>query len=1660
MQELTALSTEYPVLLFPVRVQTKFLPSANGGHELCVRFYPDQISLDTHQPALSEQEVAAGQRYWRQEGEEWQQPESLALRPTLHSLSSWRRLVAAYGARRGQWVVEQTTPSNLAALVSALASPDVDVPEPTFAEQPVINPESSTGPLARALPDYFTVTLYQQYAAAADIPADPLLQAQLLGNLAAPYSRATFPEPTTELLRPVRTVRAADIPAVLPVGFNLTGSGSAPTDTTLTGLDDRMAWMVDYDEAVRLGLAVTISLDNDEFAQGFERLVVLGTRTAGDAASQARLVEDLLQAHAHTDGLALVAQGTPTNNTDRQASGYGSNEQFDAEATFPLLTQASLPRKVELDPARQPDGQRLSAALGLAPATLSAVAGFLTTDAREAVDLNGVLWPATYGYFLEEMMRPLFSPAATDWTRDFFAPHVLGRGPLPTFRVGNTPYGVLPTTRFSTWSPAASLGPYGQQLTRTLRRLDLTWTERLNRAGSYPQNGAAGVPLPAQPTDYRNLLTVLGAEATSGEFYQRYMLGPNLTDTLDALAKARGRSIWPAVSTEAAQPERRTTGRFDVAGAPANPLYREFLRLFDADQALGLAGAGQPRVFDQAFQKGYTKLAQTYADEPAAARGLGVLIDEFPFSETQPLQSLPGTDRNFIQWLADPSTSFDDIRRQNFAALYPGGLPTDFVAPNSLLYHLLRRAVLQQYWDAAARTMSQPAGQRAEPELFNVLGPQVTKWQLLYERPALAGGQPLHAYLRGGSGTQGAQLASYFQQLDRLALLPTARLERLLAEHLDLGNYRLDAWQVGQVSHRLQELRQARPTGIYCGAFGWLENVRATDRSVPGPDGIREDPDNLGYIHAPAPNQAVTAAILRQGYKSRQFSADPAAPDGNRLAVNLSSARVREALAILEGIRGGASLSALLGQHFERGLTQTAGQVSGQPYGFFLRYFRARFPYALAQTAVGDPASAAAVTPEQAARQVVDGLALLRTGTALAYPYAMAQLPADAGLAAAVSRQIALLQDTVDALGDLAVSEGVYQATQGNADRTGAMLESIAKGKFPVVPDVITPPRAGKALTHRVLLHLPTGNSPSLSPWGTNRTPRALAEPGLNRWLAAFFGDPNQLLFEYELAGVLSTGPTTGPVDLPTEGPTKSPGDGPISMPVDSPLEFPTDGPTKLPAEEPIRSPTNEAGKLLSAADGDSADNFEPAFVEEGVSLASLGLQPIDLLFLLDSTALRKGSALDALLVQAAREQQVTADPGMSGVVTVNYATGGALALHRLLPLAGRLRQLLGGSRPARPEDFTLPGSAVSTETPSIDETQARGRLDSVVTVLQVLADELRNALRLPTLEESVRRLRELLGQAVVAGIAEAVTALGAEAPQLAEAAAGVRLLILARIAACEQALNATEETSRRLEGAAQQLLGKEFRLALQFELSETSLSGPAVGSYRAAVGREAALQIGEEPNPLLMQEWLQGVARVRESLDHLDKVMMLHELLHGDEPAYSPLTLRPTQLSAQPAPAPEYWLGLSYPAGYVPAGDALSLVQLRSADYNPAAPQYALWLDEWTETLPEPEVTTAVAFHYDQPNSEPPQSLLLAVSPRAGAGVNWSFEELLGTVNETLDLAKKRTVEPDALAFTHLATLLPALVAPVAQQDVTFSLDFGQLTGRAQYQADPLLPE
>ena len=128
---------------------------------------------------------------------------------------------------------------------------------------------------------------------------------------------------------------------------------------------------------------------------------------------------------------------------------------------------------------------------------------------------------------------------------------------------------------------------------------------------------------------------------------------------------------------------------------------------------------------------------------------------------------------------------------------------------------------------------------------------------------------------------------------------------------------------------------------------------------------------------------------------------------------------------------------------------------------------------------------------------------------------------------------IGLLQtidDYADALGDLSMSEAVFQIIRGNFGQSGTMMDAISKGARPPNPDVINTPRGGLDLTHRVTVLF--GGNPSIkAPWqGATKHSRAAAEPWLNGWLSQLLPDPAKVLCNVNYQD--GSGPVTQSVSL------------------------------------------------------------------------------------------------------------------------------------------------------------------------------------------------------------------------------------------------------------------------------------------------------------------------------------------------------------------------------------------------------------------------------------------------------------------------------------------------------------------------------------------------
>jgi hypothetical protein len=244
---------------------------------------------------------------------------------------------------------------------------------------------------------------------------------------------------------------------------------------------------------------------------------------------------------------------------------------------------------------------------------------------------------------------------------------------------------------------------------------------------------------------------------------------------------------------------------------------------------------------------------------------------------------------------------------------------------------------------------------------------------------------------------------------------------------------------------------------------------------------------------------------------------------------------------------------------------------------------------------------------------------------------------------------------------------------------------------------------------------------------------------------------------------------------------------------------------------------------------------------------------------------------------------------------------------------------------------------------------------------------------------------------------------------------------------------SATTENARTnaFTHAVHQLLSSDFMVIPEFTLP--AQQGDEL--HNAYSARTALLQhqTATLNNDFPVDEWLYGIARVREMMHRWETLTMLTESIKNVT-----LDLHPLQL---PYMENDSWLALPYPSTYVIDKDKLLYTAHYIEPFDKNAPQCGLLLDEWTEVIPTTEETTGVTFHYDRPNAEPPQVMLLAVPPVING--KWEWADLVDTLHEALELAKRRAIEPDHLASTDYARYLPTTISSVTMHPITIALNY-----------------
>ena len=1551
-----------PLVLFPVRLETRFFAQADGSSELRVRIYPDTVHIDTHEPELTVDEVTWGEHFWEQT---WR-----AANDEERGKSAWRQLADRFDPPRAAWIARSLKPLNPEDRPSDPIAAAQPLAQPPRFPSPATNNEPWTrAPAARALPNQWIVLGYK----------NGRLVVNVKGGLISD-TLAAGPDP----------------------------SPSAHVDQL--GIDAGMKWMVDFSVAESVGMGIRARLTQEDAAAGLDFLLVMGIKDSLDRATDwAPNLAALLDAHHYTDGLSFVPHGTPSNNTADAPSGFSST---DAGHEASYLAERSA---AAVQPGDGSNADVLANAFGLVnPGQV--FANLADATAKEQLDgrhMNTALWQATWGYFLLQMLgvgAAGESPLSDDdiaWARSHFIDYVRASGPLPAFRIGRQPYGILPVTSLDAWqAPASQQNQAARDLAlrdflirlRDLWRRNVAEAPRLGRSDDLDQE--KGID--------KDLAEVLSMDGQSSNYSMRNLMGRHYLEHLWVFLSAEiFFDVWGAVVEEpppepeapeeeeppegltpreriawirAAQQSRLAYARAHERWAAVMAARRQRLALIAAKRASTSAWSAiqdqRAAALLQTLGVNWRPRLAQGAFAPPVVKLNGALVQAGPAADNLALTP------NYIEALLG-ARDLDAIRHQTI--LQP--------PPATLLYLLLRHSLLLEYAAGASRLLINrgllQAGLRREPELVDLpLGQLMqTVWRQMATKisvPDIAEPVELGKYLLGftpsGEPDLGREpdlkaLGEFRASLAHLKSLTPGRLEQLMTGTLDLCSYRLDAWITSFATKRLAEMRKANPAGVLLGGYGWVMNLQpATAQSTvappPGePDPLFQSASNPGFIHAPSLTQATTAAVLRSGHLAHAGNQMP----NDLLAIDLSSERVRLATWLLDGVRQGQPLSALLGYRFERRL-QEVGKAQ------FISFFRELAPLVARKLEQTDqPVEAIA------ANNVVDGLELQRRwlaalellrrvtpppGSAGALSLLFAPLtnkPPQADLVnskAALEAELNSLADSVDGVSDALIAESVHQVVRGNPVRAAMTVESIAGGETPPPElEVARTPRTGIALTHR-LVTLFSGD-PQLPPeWGSSQQSlRANAEPQVNAWAAKLLGNPANVRCLVERLE-RSTGQVLETKELRLDK---------LRL---APLDF------------------------IYAVEGGEAG--QQAEIEQRIFYALMR----------EPDGFAPGSPLR---INPGRKPEWTADE-------LGYGE-----FNELLRTA---RKLITNARGIDAEDLNPPERSGSS---GVDVVELEKRAESAGQSLRQATNEFQQQLSAAG-TANLEILRDLLLRSAGFSVPGAVPLAAA-----GDAPAERQILLLQAGSVLKELAQRVEQLTARASGfdsgaATLEARGDEALARLRIVFGKAFVVLPRFAAVNAeelqkALANSTKLQGGD---PFAATTWLHRMARVREGVARLHGALNYAEALKTGEK----LKLTLAQL---PHDADERWVGLPLQAGQSLPGGKLSLAVQAVAPIDVGQPLAGLLIDEWVEVVPNAAETSAISFQYDQANAAPPQTILIAVPPQVD--LPWTVWSLQQVLLETLDLARIRAVDPDAL--DEVGHYLPALYFAHNTAGETVSTDF-----------------
>ena len=1241
-------------------------------------------------------------------------------------------------------------------------------------------------------------------------------------------------------------------------------------------------WMTDYETAVKSGMAISVPLPHtdEQFAKArFTSIYVLGVKDQPEDI----ILEEFFNGHIYgQSGLDFLKIGTPTNSFDDIVSGYNSDESLLEERRF----------EIEIEEKFKTDNHlfnSLKRVIGVDRKTYENSIGrtnsFDNAEIAKAAKANSVMCNAFKDSFTvgkDGTVLRCKTKLFLDQIPKFVTSHCFARGIFPPLRIGNQPYGLLPTTAFSRFQFEGASEKaindkdrkflqFARELHQLLKRITDIWSSIRKKHVICSENLGNGDP-------QKRYLEMMGLTPTSVAFFER-----NLIEALPLL--------HPAIN---------------------------YMPIENTNRSIA-------------------KILKDVLDIPLLGEKRNVaILDQLDLFKAHPVAGM-------VKELKDEVSGIPELK----------------------------------------------------PFIDRVLSPE--------------------------------------NKQELKELIPENEIPLLITEFMDLFTYRLDAWWLGLVNYQLQRIRN----GVFgkaskansIGAFGWLfnlergekgikkslseqkticEEMKLSDKTTP----IYEDSKHNEFILAPSINHAITAAILRSSYNNSKKSGDD-----SRLNINLSSLRVRQALRVIDGVRNGLSIGAVLGADLERSMHEAYKSNERSELDRYIYPLRQLFPLKmdLESEQKGPEANSYIMTVingelllnstlkeyEKSRQKPIADYLMESNDTTIQWFHDLFQ-ERDQNHKKTMALLIEQIADTFDALGDLILSEGVYQLVQGNRVAFAALMQNLENGNVIANPQVTEIPMHSAVVRHKTAIAMNCTTETEVSGWNSaissetgNETiienaewVMAKTEPALNHWIGSLLSDAHDISF------VVTRTETVENEEVKTDIPC---------------------------------------------------------------SLADLGISPLEYFYLsTNMTIFTRFLELGFRKKYNLFSEKLSIDYKKTG----EQPEGNKRSLFENEWMMNSLRNVIANSRVLTAEDFsTTIGQTDEINLKGIDTGELGNRYNSLLLYCENLNKRFSQFVvnysdpvkaqsgGIISFENEYFEVTDLLIQGASLGISESLTSLSPElfAPKTSdEELLKMQNNLLVTLVLLNKNLGGRIEKAKALAKkfesddedsivsaytqAIQALLSTDFKVIPRFCLNP--LSDVDLNAQSTQLNK---LFSYSNASPMQIEAWTGEVSKVREPIGQLQQVRVFSDFLGVDHGETAVL-----QFPFHPEKDKE-WLGREVSSeDIVEDKDSLVLFDRKNFSSDKTKSNAGLIIDQWMELIPYEHQRGGVVFNFDQPNAEAPQVILLAVPSKINMrerkdgkyeAKNWTLSELITTLNDTRVMAENRAVEPDHLyAETELAKIIPLL--------------------------------